>query len=448
MKAMPARSTLATFGPAALAVAAALASAPVAHGAAFEAPRTFQASAILKPAQVKGPHFTVAPTVKTEGYFYIFNITTDYGPLEAEGKDMLLLRLNEIGALAQLDEVSKSGVFLAAAGNSVLNVGKGVASAVKDPEATVKGVGGGLKRFGSNLGRKAKRAGDEAADAVSSDGDKKAEGQDKSTTDKAAAAGTGMAYSVLGVSKSGRKWAQKVGADPYTTNPILKKALTDIGQIDAAGGIAAKVVVPIPMVVSGTATVGNLVWSKDPEELLKMNEAKLQKMGVGADAIKKLYVSKGFTLSLYTRLAAALGEVNVPGCADYVATAAEAVTEREADFFVESSGMLERFHKTTPVVALLPDSRALVAKTKDARAVVLLPVDWVSWTEAYEKALTEVAKRAKEELGARKLELRMTGTMSAEAKKETAARGWEVVENVPSTIEDLLANAAKAKTTK
>ena len=443
MKAMPARSTLATLAPAALAVAAALVSAPL---AAFEGPRTFQAPEVLKPAQIKGPHFTVAPTVKTEGYFFLFDIKTDYGPLEAEGKDMLLLRLNEVGAIAQLDDVSKSGVFLAAAGNSVLNVGKGVASAVKDPAATAKGVGGGIKRFGTNLGRKAKRTGDEAADAVSGDGDKKGEGQDKSTTDKAAAAGTGMAYSVLGVNKSGRKWAQKVGADPYTTNPILKKALTDIGQIDAAGGIAAKIVVPIPMVVSGTATVGNLVWSKDPEELLKMNEASLKEMGVGADTIKKLYVSKGFTLSLYTRLATYLRAVNVPGCADYVATAAEADTERGADFFVESSGMLERFHKTTPVVALLPDSRALVAKTKDARAVVLLPVDWVSWTEAYEKALTEVGKRAKEELGARKLELRMTGTMSAEAKKETAARGWEVVENVPSTIEVLLASAAKGKT--
>jgi len=421
-----------------LTFAAALASAALALAAAFEAPRSFQASEILKPSEVKGPHFTVAPTVKAEGYFFIFDIKTDYGPLEAEGKDMLLLRLNEVGALTELDNVSKSGVFLAAAGNSVLNVGKGVASAVKDPGATVKGLGGGLKRFGSNLGRKAKRTTDEAVDSASGDKEKGEGG------DKAAAPATGMAYSVLGVNKSARKWAQKVGADPYTTNPILKKALTDIGQIDAAGGIAAKIAVPIPMVVSGTATVGNLVWAKDPEELLKINEAKLQKMGVGADTIKKLYVSKGFSLSLYTRLAADLSAVNVPGCADYVATAAEADTEREAFFFVESAGMLGRFHAKTPIAALLKDSRALVAKTNDGRAVALLPLDWVSWTEAYEKALDEVAKRAKEELGARKLELRMTGTMSAEAKKETAARGWQVVEHVPATIETLLGNAAKA----
>ena len=36
----------------------------------------------------------------------------------------------------------------------------------------------------------------------------------------------------------------------------------------------------------------------------------------------------------------------------------------------------------------------------------MLPVDWVRWTEAYEKALAEVEKRAKEELGATKLEMR------------------------------------------
>ena len=107
--------------------------------------------------------------------------------------------------------------------------------------------------------------------------------------------------------------------------------------------------------------------------------------------------------------------------------------------------MLSELHKTSPVASILPDSRALVAKTKDGRAVALLPVDWVSWTEAFEKALVEVEKRAKAELGAQKLEMRLEGTMSAVAKKETAARGWKVVENVPSTAETVLAAKAAPK---
>ena len=43
--------------------------------------------------------------------------------------------------------------------------------------------------------------------------------------------------------------------------------------------------------------------------------------------------------------------------------------------FVESAEMLQRFHQASPVVEVLGDSRALIAKTKDGRAVALVPVD-------------------------------------------------------------------------
>jgi hypothetical protein len=329
-------SRLATVLVPALAAALALA-------AAYEAPRTFQAAQLLTPAQVKGPHHTVAPVVKTEGYLCSFDITSDYGTLEAEGRAMLLVRLQEVGALAELDKVSRSEVFVKAAGTAVVNVGRGAAAAVTDPAATVKGLGRGIKRFGMNLGRKAKRAGEAGADAAKGTGEKK---------DGAAAAG-GIASSMLGVTAASRKWAQKVGVDPYTTNSVLRKALHDIGQVDAAGSLAAKIAVPIPPVVSGTAAVGSLVWGHDPEALLKGNEQKLKELGVPQNVVGKLDRSEGFTLSLHTRLIAGLRAVNVPGCADYVETAAEADGEREAVFFAESAEMLARFHAKAPVAALL-----------------------------------------------------------------------------------------------
>jgi len=413
-----------------LAFAFALAIAALATGAAYESPQMFRASDLLTPTQVKGPHHSVAPDVKLDGYLQVFAVTTDYGAVEAEGKSTLLTRLQEVGALAQLDEVSKSKVFVQAAGASVVNVGKGVSAAVSDPGATAKGIGGGVKRFGTNLGRKAKRAGDEAVTAAKTD-EKTADGAEKSGGDQVVAAGAGVANSVLGVNGAARKWAQKVGVDPYTTNPVLKKALSDIGKVDTAGGLAAKIAVPVPMVVSGTAKVGALVWAKDPEELLKLNEQRLTETGASAATIKQLYVSKGFTMTLHTRLAASIREVNVPGCGDYVATAAEAGTPREAAFFVESAEMLAAFHKTAPVAAILSDSRAMVAKTKDGRAVALLPLDWLSWTAAFEQALGAVDTRAQHELPGPKFLLRLTGKVSPVAKAELARRGWTVVENVP-----------------
>src|SRR4029079_9304579 len=116
----------------------------------------------------------------------------------------------------------------------------------------------------------------------------------------------GIANSILGVNGAARKWAQKLGVDPYTTNPVLKKALVDLGRIDAAGSLAAKVAVPIPPVATATATASKLVLSQDPEALLKANEQKLAELGVSGGVIKKLYLSKGFSLSLHTRLANSL----------------------------------------------------------------------------------------------------------------------------------------------
>jgi hypothetical protein len=421
-----------------------LATASLAVAAAFEAPRTFKASELLTPAQLKGPHFTVSPTVKTEGYFHEFTIKSDYGTIDAEGESLLLTRLNEVRALGELDDVSKSEVFLKAAGQSVVNVGKGVANVVTDPGATAKGIGKGLKRFGTNLGRAAKKTGEDVADASKKDDQASGEPQ-KSTGEKTADVAGGVGKSVLGVNKAYRRWAQKVAVDPYTTNELLRKKLSDIAEVDAAGGVAAKIVVPIPTVVGATASVGDLVWGKDPQELLKLNEQRVKELGASDAVAKAFFRNKDLTLTHQTRIIAALTAVKAKGSAAYLETASETKMEREALFFAESVEMMQRAQAKDKVVAILPDSRALVTKTADGRGVVFLPVDWVQWTAPFQKAATEVKGRAQKELGATKLEVRMSGRMSDVAKKEMAALGWTVVENVPLTFEATTKAAAAPK---
>jgi len=103
-----------------------------------EPPPRFTAAQLLTPAQLKGPHHTVADPVATEGYYHAFTIRSDFGEFDAEGRTLLAVRLQEVGALARLDEVSKTEVFLKAAGTSVVNVGKGVANAVTKPTETAR----------------------------------------------------------------------------------------------------------------------------------------------------------------------------------------------------------------------------------------------------------------------------------------------------------------------
>ena len=392
-------------------------------GADFEPPATFQASKVVPAELLKGPHHAVAEAVKEEGFYQQFQITSEFGNIGAVGRTVLRTRVTETGALARLSEVSKGEVFAKAAGGAVLNVGKGVASVVTAPVDTAKGLGEGVKRFGTNLGRKGKRA----ADSATKD-DKTPEGSEP-TEEKALDAAGGAANSVLGVNSAARKWAKELGVDPYTTNPVLHKALVDVGKIDSAGSIVTKVVLPIPPVVSTTATAGGLVWGADPEALRKTNEGRLVELGASKEVASRYLINGNYTLTSQTRFIAALHAVKAKGCADYVDAAAEAANEREALFFVESAELLAGLHKTQPVTAVLEDSRAMIART-GTTAVALLPLDWVRWTERLQKSAIEIASRAKQELGAGTLELRVSGTVTPTAKAGLGASGWTVKERV------------------
>src|SRR3954468_16679294 len=77
-----------------------------------------KASALLTPALLKGPHHSVADAVTTEGFFHQFTVSSEFGPFEALGRSQLAVRIQEIDALAALQDVSKTEVFLTAAGQS------------------------------------------------------------------------------------------------------------------------------------------------------------------------------------------------------------------------------------------------------------------------------------------------------------------------------------------
>jgi hypothetical protein len=396
----------------------------LAAGPAFEPPTTLPVSKVLPAKLVKGPHYTVADQVSEDGFYQQFRIVSDFGTFDAHGRTMLHTRISEVDALARLAEVSKSDVFVKAAGTAVLNVGKGVAGVATNPVGTAKGIGGGIKRVGVNLGRKGKSA----ADSVTSD-DKKPEGANQKPEEKALDAAGGAANSVLGVNGAARKWAKKLGVDPYSTNPVLHKALVDVGKIDTAGSIVTRVVVPIPAVATTTATVGGLVWGADPQALRKTNEGRLAALGAPKDLAARYLANRNYTLTSQTRLIAALFAVKADGCSDYVDAASEAKDEREALFFVESAELLAGLHKSSPVTAILKDSRAIVAKT-GTRTVALLPFDRVRWTEGVAKASSEIATRARQELGATSLEARISGTATPAAQAGLRAAGWAVTEGV------------------
>jgi hypothetical protein len=79
--------------------------------AVFQELPELQASEILKPELLKGPHYLVRDPVSTGAGMNQFTIDSDLGVFEADGNEMLLQRLKEIDAIARLGEVSRTDEF-------------------------------------------------------------------------------------------------------------------------------------------------------------------------------------------------------------------------------------------------------------------------------------------------------------------------------------------------
>jgi hypothetical protein len=60
------------------------------------------------PELLKGPHFTVDPKVPVKGFLERFTIRSTYGTFQANGLRMLPIRVNEVEAIAKLDELSRT----------------------------------------------------------------------------------------------------------------------------------------------------------------------------------------------------------------------------------------------------------------------------------------------------------------------------------------------------
>lgn len=377
------------------------------------------AAALLGATPPAGDGYTIDPAVRTPDTYHVFTITSPFGTFEAVGLAQVEVRLQEIAAMRRLEELSKAGVFARSAGESLVKVGTGVVNAVSDPVETAKGIGGGVKRFGVNLGRRTRRAVQRLTDDTPGSGD-----PGPGTGARVGGAAASAAKSLIGINGARRRWARRVGADPYTTNPVLKDALERIAAVDAAGGIATSVVVPIPPIVGTTAKVGDLVWGTDPEELRKLNEQRARDIGATSDDANAFFRNRVFTLTMQTRLVAALAAVGVPGTGDYLASAAESADEREALFFVESAELLQREHETAAVARVLTDSRALVAGRADGEAVLVLPFDWLRATGTTSAEFTELARRATTELGASRRRLVVSGTVTETATAALGLAGW------------------------
>ena len=78
----------------------------------------------------------------------------------------------------------------------------------------------------------------------------------------------------------------------------------------------------------------------------------------------------------------------------------------------------------------MTDSRALVA-ARGARAIVVLPLDYLRSTAETRQVMTEIDARARAELRATAIEVQTTGRVSDRLRGEMTAMGWTLRDRIP-----------------
>ena len=414
-----------------------------------EIPPVLVASEVLSADEHRGPHHQVAEEVANDGYMNTYRIVSDFGELDAYGRTMLTVRLQEIRALAELSELSDSKVFVDALARAGLSQIEAIGEFAKRPVKTIKGIPDGARRWLERTERTVKEGAaavkKEVADAKAKS--KQAKGTEKGQGEKTlskeemeelakkgAAAGTAYADKYFAVNTAQLDWARRLRVDPYTSNGVMRKALYEVAEVAAAGSFIANRTLPRIRGVDILSEVTDLVWSTDPRELRDRNVKMLLDGGADPARVEAFFASPWYSPTLQTALVSAIaGFDGVEGRGLMIERAATAQSEEEAVFLVDGARMLAAFHRTvSPIERLVGDLWLPGAVSTDRRLVYLLPVDHISFTaevEGVESHLAVIVARS----GAPKRELWLRGTASARYRKEAEARGWAVQEEAGET---------------
>jgi len=405
----------------------------------YEMAAELSAADVLPADLLEGAHHTVEDRVRNDGYLNYYTINSDYGEFEATSTPMLRTRVGEINALAELDELSKTEVFVKAAADAGMGQIKALGQFAKNPVETVVGIPSGIGRMFKRYKRQAGDAVDTTKEFVADEDEEGAEGEESdadedeaSTTDKA----MGVTESVMGVSGAQRAWAQKLGTDPYSSNEVLQAAVKEVAWAERLGsfGMGFAGIPSIP----GANIIGDVneaVWSKDPYELQDLNRSRLVATGADEALIEEYVNNPRMTPSQQTLLTAAIAEItDAEGRDGILRQGLNAETEAEANFLIKSVTMLAWYHlNQKPVKSVLSYAAVPVGINEDGDAVLLFAVDHVYWTET----IAEAAGNHASQFGAAEGgagEVWLLGSASDGTKTALSSLGFSWHENVGSMM--------------
>lgn len=420
---------------------------------ATEAEPVLDAASVVQPALLSGPGFSVDPHVELRGYMAHFSLTTTVGPLSADSVEILAVREAELPALDVLDKATRSDAFLHAAGNRLVDTGKALGHVVMHPVDTVLGIPAGVARYFGNrlkkIGTQAQALSDRTArtlgnrgnpypsdegpmtDARASNVDKEAK-PPKHWYTRIGGEAEREVKRQLKFNQVKRELAQRLGIDPYSSNPAVQERLSALAWVGSAGnfsvGSALGAIGGVGAVVlSNGLRINDVVWKLSPEDLRARNGERLRTF-CRDDLLIRQFLRRGaFSPTLQTALVDALEELRpAAGCDSLLELGMTANSELEARFLVNALRVVAaHLHARATGGSLQPIGAGLAYATTDGELLLPLPVDRLSWTGEAREFLD------RPEFRVRNKTVLIGGDASPTARRGLVERGWTIVTRAP-----------------
>lgn len=390
------------------AATAALALTTIVALAAGEKAPTASAAAILG-ADVKGDNYTVAETVKTDGFVRIFSVSSKYGDFQVNGENRMRQRVQELKALHALEGMSQSDEFLKAVANAGIAPIRFVGNLVVDPIETTGSVITGIGKMFANVEAGVSGKGGGRDDTLSS---------------------------LTGQTAAERELAFRLGVDPYTDFTPLRNGLHEVSRVMSAGNItvsAATMAIPggAGMAVGAAQTsadFANSVASKTAADIAEIVRTQLTALGVSNTTIDAFIKNQAYTPQDLFAIAESLTELKAANTEAFVARAAAAESADVAKFMVYRADLLAQDSgKLGGLKEFVLVGDIVVNRDGAGRIVVAAPFDLVAWTDTVETSVTRLTADVTAADAKAPRVFATTGPVGPRAAAELKKLGWTVV---------------------
>ncbi|MGE4071673.1 MAG: hypothetical protein AB7E72_10905 [Lysobacterales bacterium] len=419
----------------------------------FETVPRMLTSELAPGLDLTGPGYRISTDAAIVDYYGQFEMRSDMGTLTADGTQELRLRVRELPAVRTLDQVTTTEVFTDAVSRGVEKPADAVQQVATQPKETLAGLPEGIGRF---LVRSARNIKDLALDI----NDAAVNAREKSDTEeeeeaavaqerrsaRAQKIATSATLNYIGYNKARREIAREVGADPYSTNPLLDERLDRLAWASWSGAKLSGLTIGLIGGVAGQALgyardAYRLVWELPPEDLKRRNLEVLADLGIAGKPARDLVRrSKAFTLTQQTEFVELLRlPLFAPARGELFDLALAAEREIHARFLIDAMRMLKNVaedeHRTRAQATVIGASPAL--RLRDGSYVMALPVDYLYWSP-------EIAQFVwRDDLIGRRNRILVTGSVSPQALDAFSQAGWIVRERIDPYRKEVEEEAAQ-----